>query len=101
MIFGQSSAGIALRQRGDHLVLDAGARRGEEALVGERLHPLDHHAAHHLDRRGGADLGTGDRYPHGKIAAGSARPRSACGPASSIGVWWRAGWIGAMTATST
>jgi hypothetical protein len=26
---------------------------------------------------------------------------SACGPASSIGVWWRAGCTGAMTATST
>src|SRR5262245_23917260 len=50
----------ALRQRGKDLRLDPGAGGGEEALGGQRLHDLDHHAAHHLDGRRLADLRAGD-----------------------------------------
>ena len=42
-------------ERGRDLVGDAGLARGEEAFGGQRLDPLHHHRAQHLDRRGAAD----------------------------------------------
>jgi hypothetical protein len=51
-------------QRGRDLLGDAGASCGEEALGGQCLDALDHHAADHLQRGGGTDLARRDRAAH-------------------------------------
>ena len=60
----QSSAGIIVVQRGRDFLGDAGALRGEEAFGGQRLDALDHHAADHFQRGGGADFVGRDRAAH-------------------------------------
>ena len=57
-------AGKAVRQRLENLRLDAGAMRGQKTFERQRLQPLDHHAAHHLDGGGGADGFAGERDLH-------------------------------------
>jgi len=42
----------------------SGARGGQKAFQRQRLDALDHHAAHHLDRRGRSDFVPGDTRTH-------------------------------------
>ena len=64
MTFGPIEARIIVLQRGGDLVHDAGARGSEEAFERQRLDAFHDHAAHHLDRGGGADFRPGDGRAH-------------------------------------
>jgi hypothetical protein len=60
--------GIIVAHRCGDLIDDTGARRRQKALERERLDALDHHAAHHFDRRRGADLCAGDAGAHAEAS---------------------------------
>ena len=78
-------------ERGGTSSATPAASRGEEAFGGQRLDPLDHHRAQHLDRRGAADRRRRPRRWLKPMRGERRAPASACGPLTSSGTARRGG----------